>query len=256
MANVIFKKLNSLTGLITFDRVTALNALNFEMLKELHALLEKIKGEVKILILTGAGEKAFIAGADIKEMNNLTPDEFSDFLTLGQEITKIVESDHWVSIAAVNGYALGGGAEIALCCDIVYASENAKFGLPEVHLGIIPGFGGTVRLGRKIPLSIAKEYIFKGEMISADMALKFGLANKVFSSDTLLGEAIKAAERIAANSMDAVLAAKRSLNYSNIRDFEECLKFEHSQCHACFEKADRTEGMTAFIEKRVPEFRN
>ena len=254
MKNLLFSRIDNEVGIITINRPDVLNALNLETLNELFELLQDLRDKIRILIITGQGIKGFIAGADIKEMNALTPNEFSEFLILGQKITIMLEDINWITIAAVNGYALGGGAEIALACDLIFASQNAKLGLPEVKLGIIPGFGGTVRLGKRIPLNKAKEFIFKGEIITADQGYELGIINKVIPLENLLEETLMTAKVIQGNSLNAVLAAKESLNKSHIPLVEECLKIERDICGHCFTNSDRNEGMAAFIEKRSPHF--
>lgn len=254
MKNLFFHQVDELTGIITINRPFVLNALNRETLNELYDHLKIIRKKIKILIITGQGTKGFIAGADIKEMNILTSDEFTDFLILGQKITNLIEDINWISIAAVNGYALGGGAEIALSCDLVFASENAKIGFPEVKLGIIPGFGGTVRLGKKIPLNKAKELIFKGEIITAEQAYEIGIVNKIATSENLLTETLINSGIIRKNSLQAVLAAKESINKCNLIEQGESLKNERRLCLDCFNNPERKEGMTAFLDKRAPTF--
>jgi enoyl-CoA hydratase len=254
MKNILFDLVDNHTGMITINRPDVLNALDLTTLNELSDLLLELKGKIKVLIITGKGNKGFIAGADIKEMNRFTPEEFSDFLILGQKITNLIEDIHWISIAAVNGYALGGGAEIALACDLIFASSNAKFGLPEVKLGIIPGFGGTVRLGRKIALNKAKELIFKGEIISSDQAYNLGIVNQVTTPENLLEETMMNVRMIQNNSLTAVLAAKKSLHKCHLPELENCLMIERSLCLDCFNTTDRVEGMTAFINKSKPDF--
>lgn len=254
MKNLLFNQVDELTGIITINRPEVLNALNLETLNELYNHLNRIKNKIKVLIITGKGTKGFIAGADIKEMNTLSSDEFFDFLILGQRITNIIEDNNWISIAAVNGYALGGGAEIALSCDLIFASINAKIGLPEVKLGIIPGFGGTVRLSKKIPLNKAKEMIFKGDIINADQAFELGIVNRIFTSENLLEETLLNVKIIQKNSLHAVLAAKESIHKCNLLGQDKNLVFERSLCLDCFNNSERKEGMNAFIDKRTPNF--
>jgi enoyl-CoA hydratase len=256
MSKIIFNQVDSQIGVITVNRPEKLNALNLDTLVELYELLTKKSQEIKILIITGSGDKSFIAGADIKEMNDFSKKQFSEFLLLGHKITKLLEQSNWISIAAVNGFALGGGTELALACDLIFASENAVFGLPEVKLGIIPGFGGTFRLSRKIPINIAKEIIFKGTTIKADQALKIGLVNRLIESKSFLNETIIEAQAITKNSLNAVLAAKVSIDFASSNLFNNLLMKEFDLCTRCFDNYDRVEGMSSFSEKRSPRFSN
>ena len=243
-------------GLLTFNREKALNALNRELLQELNDFLRNTlpKNNCRVLILTGAGEKAFIAGADIKQMKEIDHTEMIKFCDLGQDTSLLLETIDVVTIAAVNGFALGGGLEIALSCDFIYASENAKLGLPEVSLGLIPGFGGTQRLTRAIGARMAKELIMTGRMISADDALSLRLVNHVLPADDLLNSCRKTAEQILKNSFLAVLQAKRAINSGASLSMHDALELEKQCCAASFASDDRLEGMTAFIEKRPPRF--
>jgi enoyl-CoA hydratase len=254
MKSIIFNQVDNQTGIVTINRPEVLNALNIQTLNELFDLLNQIREKIKVLIITGQGTKGFIAGADINEMNKLSSDEFSNFLMLGQKITNLIEDFHWISIAAVNGYALGGGAEIALACDLIFASKNAKFGFPEVKLGIIPGFGGTVRLGKKVPLNKAKALIFNGDFITADQAHELGIVNKTIATENLLEEVLMEVKIFHKNSIDAILAAKKSLHKCHLQEMEECQRIERSICLDCFNNEDRIEGMNAFLDKRTPNF--
>lgn len=244
---------------LTLQRPEAMNALNGALLEELdHALNELSKksfAEAKILILTGAGEKAFVAGADIKELNNLTPDGAMKFARKGQGIFRKLEKLKIPTLAAVNGFALGGGLELALSCDFIYASENAKFGLPEVSLGLIPGFGGTVRLSRVVGLARAKEMIFSGEIITSTQALEIGLVNKVLPLAELLPTVLKTAELIKSRGPLAVSMAKCSTQVAWDLDIDQALQKEAEFFADLFSSYDAREGTLAFVEKRKSNFK-
>jgi enoyl-CoA hydratase len=243
---------------LTLSRPEALNALNNELLGELSQALteisEKNLQEAKVLILTGSGEKAFVAGADIKEINQLKIDSAKKFSEKGQAIFRQLENLQIPVIAAVNGFALGGGLELALSCDFIYASENAKFGLPEVTLGLIPGFGGTVRLSRALNLPKAKEWIFTGQMVSAADAKQLGLVNQVLPIHDLMPAVRKVAETIASRGPVAVGAAKASIMESFDHDIDSAMAIEASKFATLFETQDVREGTSAFIEKRKAQF--
>jgi enoyl-CoA hydratase len=244
------------TGLLTINREKALNALNRDLLLELEDFLQNTlpQQDTRVLIITGAGEKAFIAGADIKQMQNLNHFEMLKFCDLGQKVGILLETIDVVTIAAVNGYALGGGLEIALSCDFIYASENAKLGLPEVSLGLIPGFGGTQRLLRAVGTRQAKELVMTGNQISASESLDLGLVNKVFPQNELIENCYKTADRIHKNAFTAVSQSKRSINNGNALSMRDALELEKQCCAVCFASDDRLEGMTAFVEKRLAQF--
>lgn len=243
---------------LTLNRPEALNALNNELLNELSdaltAIGEKNLQEAKVLILTGAGEKAFVAGADIKEINQLKMDSAQKFAEKGQTIFRQLENLQIPVIAAVNGFALGGGLELALACDFIYASENAKFGLPEVTLGLIPGFGGTVRLSRALNLPKAKEWIFTGNMVSASDAKQMGLVNQVLPLAELMPAVRKTAETIATRGPVAVGAAKASIMEAFDHEIDSAMAIEASKFATLFETQDVREGTAAFIEKRKAQF--
>jgi enoyl-CoA hydratase len=246
------------TWMLTITRPQALNALNSQVLEEIHdfisGLEKKTFSEAAALVITGQGEKAFVAGADIKEINSLTPTEALAFAQKGQKLFLRLEALPIPVIAAVNGFALGGGCELALACDFIYASENAKFGLPEVSLGLIPGFGGTVRLSRVIGQNRAKELIYSGEMISATEALRLGLTNKVLPSVELLPAALAIAKTISGRASVAVAHAKRSVLESFDAAREQAMTIEAREFSALFTTKDFHEGTTAFLEKRKPRF--
>jgi enoyl-CoA hydratase len=243
---------------LTLNRPEALNALNNELLSELSEALknlsEKNLQEAKVLILTGSGEKAFVAGADIKEIHQLKMDSAQKFAEKGQSIFRMLENLQIPVIAAVNGFALGGGCELALACDFIYASENAKFGLPEVTLGLIPGFGGTVRLARAIGLPKAKEWTFTGNMVNAAEAKAMGLVNQVLPLADLLPAVRKTAETIASRGPVAVGAAKASVMEAFDHDIDSGMAIEASKFATLFQTQDVREGTLAFIEKRKAQF--
>ena len=243
-------------GILMINRPKALNALNIETLKEIQMGVEETKNhpELKILILTGAGEKAFIAGADILEMKDMNSIEARNFSTLGHGTLKMIQDLDRVVIAAVNGFALGGGTEVALACDFIYASENAKFGFPEVTLGIFPGFGGTQRLPRLIGKGKAKELIFTGKMISAQEAFQMGMVNRVFPHAILMEETKKVAAQIAGNGAIGVRLAKMAVDTGFNMDLSEACVLEAHVFGVGFATKDQKEGMTAFVEKRKPNF--
>ncbi len=244
-------------GILTINRPKALNALNGETLKEIQAGLQEVKDhpEVKVLIITGSGERAFVAGADIAEMKGKNSLEARAFSELGHKTLNMIQDLDRPVIAAVNGFALGGGTEVALACDFVYASENAKFGLPEVTLGVFPGFGGTQRLPRLIGKGKAKELIMTGKMITAQEAFQMGIVNRVFPLTSLLEEARKVAAQIAGNGTVGVKLAKMAVDTGFNMDLSEACALEACAFGLCFATEDQKEGMTAFIEKRKPNFK-
>lgn len=244
-------------GILKVNRPKALNALNTETLEELKKACEELEknGEVKVVIVTGEGDKAFVAGADILEMKDMNPVQGMEFSRKGHEAFTKLENMGKVAIAAVNGYALGGGFELALACDIIYASEKARFGFPEVTLGIHPGFGGTQRTARLIGLAKAKELIFTGKMISAHEAFNMGLVNKVVPHEELMKEVFSLAQSIISCGQIALRLAKECVNKSLSLSIEEGLKLEAANFGLCFGTKDQKEGMIAFVEKRKPVFR-
>jgi enoyl-CoA hydratase len=254
MEMISFEK-SERTGILKFNRPKVLNALNRALLEELTGFLDRgIKSEgIRGLIVTGEG-KGFIAGADIKEMQDLDEAGAEGFCRLGHQVTRQLERLEMITIAAVNGFALGGGLEIALSCDFIYASSKAKLGLPEVSLGVIPGFGGTQRLPRAVGTRWAKELIATGRVLDANEALNIGLVNKVCEPDELIGEAGKTMEQIFKNSFSAVLRAKRSVDEGAELTIEKALEVEREFFVDCFRTKDQAEGMAAFVEKRAPEF--
>ena len=244
-------------GILTINRPKSLNALNIETLKEIQMGIQEVKEhpEVKVLILTGAGEKAFVAGADITEMQGMNSLQAVQFSRLGHLTLKMIQDLDRPVIAAVNGFALGGGTEIALACDFIYASENAKFGFPEVTLGIFPGFGGTQRLPRLIGKGNAKELILTGKMISAQEAFQMGIVNRVFPLGSLMEETKKVATQIAGNGAIGVRLAKMVIDSGFNMDLEKACSLESYAFGIGFTTEDQKEGMTAFVEKRKPNFK-
>ena len=253
--NILFAA-NDGVARITFNRPKVLNAMNSEVMTELaHALKVCDQDDaVKALILTGSGEKAFVAGADISQMQNATPVDITKFMELGQETLRFLETMGKPSIAAVNGFALGGGTEIALACDIRIASENAMFGQPEILIGILPGWGGTQRLPRLVGMGIAKELILGGGQINAQRAYEIGLANKVVAPAQLMEEAEKLAKKFTTLPGFALKMAKNSMNYGFDMSLEGGVKLELGAVAECFSTQDQKEGMKAFLEKRKPAF--
>src|SRR4030066_1413490 len=244
-------------GILTINRPKALNALNIETLKEIRLGIEEAKDQpgLKVLIVTGAGEKAFVAGADILQMKEMNSIEALNFSKTGHHTLKMIQDFHCPVIAAVNGFALGGGTELALACDFIYASENANFGLPEVTLGIFPGFGGTQRLPRLIGKGKAKELILTGKMITAQEAYEIGIVNRVFPQASLMGEAKKVALQIAANGAIGVRLAKMVVDAGFNMDLTEACSLESYAFSFGFSTEDQKEGMADFIEKRKPNFK-
>ncbi|TMA27192.1 MAG: enoyl-CoA hydratase/isomerase family protein [Deltaproteobacteria bacterium] len=240
-------------AIITVNRPKSLNALNSQTLRELTQAVRD-NADQRALILTGAGDKAFVAGADISEMAPMTPWSAREFSELGHVVTALLEDIPCATIAAVNGYALGGGLELAVACDMIFASENARLGLPEVSLGVTPGFGGTQRLVRLVGKLRAKEMIFTAEMIDARTALDIGLVNAVLPPDRLLAHCKQVAEKIATRGPLAVARAKRLVERGYDMPLRAANRQEAESFALLFDTEDRREGMRAFIEKRSPRF--
>jgi enoyl-CoA hydratase len=242
---------------LTIDRPKALNALNAQALGEMEHAIQSLAAnrELRALIVTGGGEKSFVAGADIAAMAQLTQDEARRFAELGHRVLASLEALPFPTIAAVNGFALGGGCELALACDLIYASEKAKLGLPEVSLGVIPGFGGTQRLVRRLGRARAKELIFTGDMIDAQKALAVGLVLEVLPPDQLLAHCRKVAEKIATRGPLAVAQAKRAIELGADADLRVGNELERQAFAVLFGSEDQKEGMKAFLEKRTPAFK-
>ncbi len=241
-------------SILTISRPESLNALNKQTISELSNALEELEQskECRVVLLTGEGEKSFVAGADIKEFSDFNKEEAQALAREGQQnLFNKIEKLKKPVIAAINGFALGGGLELALACHIRYASDNAKLGLPEVTLGLIPGYGGTQRLAQLVGKGWANEMIFSASMIPASKAKEIGLVNEVFPISELLVEATKLAEKIAKNSPLAIERAIQAINLSNTT---EGYQYEIEQFGELFELEDKKEGVQAFLEKRKPEF--
>ena len=237
-------------SLITISRPKALNALNSQVLDELSQALDSIDtSKISALIITGEGEKSFVAGADISEMSTLSKKEAEEFSKKGNDVFRKIETFEIPVIAAVNGFALGGGCEISLSCDIRICSDNAIFGQPEVGLGITPGFGGTQRLSRTVGIGMAKQMIFTGQNIKADEALRIGLVNAVYPQKELINEAKKLALTIAKNSKNAVKLSKKAINDGLQVDIDNAIKIEERLFGECFENPEQIERMKKFLER-------
>lgn len=254
-ANIILEKEGNIATLY-INRPKALNALNKDTLTEMKAAIEDIADDddIKVLIITGVGDKAFVAGADIAYMQPLSAAEGREFSSYGQKILRMLELLEKPVIAAIKGYALGGGCELAMACDIRLAADNAVFGQPEVGLGVIPGFGGTQRLPRLIGEGRAKELIFTGATINATHAFRIGLVNHIYPTDELMEGALKLAAQIASNGALAVGFAKYTINKGLQTDLDTAMGIESDMFGMCCSTADQKEAMKAFLEKRKPVF--
>ena len=244
---------------VTINRPDKLNALSTKVVRDLmmafHQLVFPSDGDRPwVVILTGAGEKAFVAGADIAEMSAMNAAEAKGFADAGHRLGALMESAPFAVISAVNGFALGGGTELALCGDFIYASEKARFGQPEVKLGVIPGFGGTQRLARRVGLGMARELVYTGRMIDAAEALRIGLANRVVAPGELMAKVREVASEIAARGPVAVAAAKRCMLRGYDQDLVNANELEAAEFAVLFGTEDQSEGMKAFLEKREPSF--
>jgi len=239
---------------VTVDRPDAMNALDRPTLEELRDRLLELRddAEARVVVLTGSGEKAFVAGADIKYMSGLGSEEATEWGELGHNAGQLLETMPKPTIAAINGFALGGGCELALACDLRYASSTAKLGQPEINLGIIPGWGGTQRLARACGVGVAKELILTGRLVDADEAQRIGLVDGV--ADPVLDKALEVARLLAAKGPLALAAAKRALNHSLQGDHPDNLRREADEFGGLFGTEDAKEGLTAFAEKREPRF--
>lgn len=249
---------NQNIGLITISRPDKLNALNHDTLVELKAALENLRSDenIFVVIITGSGEKAFVAGADISEINKLNMLEGKKFAEFGQSVFSMIEKFEKPVIAAVNGFALGGGCELALSCHIRLASENAKFGQPEVNLGIIPGYGGTQRLTRLINSGRAAEMILTADMIDSNEALRIGLVNKVYPQSELQSQAFELAVKIASKGQQAIRLALKAIKIVDEVSLQEGQNMEATLFALCCGTEDFKEGTKAFLEKRKPAFIN
>lgn len=258
MENVNIEK-NNHVATITINRPKALNALSTEVLNDLEEAVRLVKEDkdTYCLIITGAGNKSFVAGADIAEMKDKSVEEAAEYGAYGNKIFREIEQLHCPVIAAINGFALGGGCELAMACDIRLASENAVFGQPEVGLGITPGFGGTQRLARLVPVGIAKEMIFIGRNIKADRAYQIGLVNAIYPQEELMAAAQKMANGIAKNAPIAVEKAKKAINEGLQETIDGGIKEEIEDFSICFASEDQTYGMDCFLNKvKDKQFQN
>lgn len=257
LKNVLLEKEGNL-AIVTINRPKALNALNSETLSDLDVIITDLENDNNIycVIVTGSGEKAFVAGADISEMKELNEKQGEDFGILGNKVFRRLENLDKPVIAAISGFALGGGCELAMSCDIRIASEKAKFGQPETGLGITPGFGGTQRLPRIVGIGKAKELIYTGAIIKADEALRIGLVNKVVLLESLMEEARAMANMIIANAPIAVKLCKDAINRGMQVDIDSAIEIEAQDFGKCFATEDQVEGMSAFIERRGKNFKN
>jgi enoyl-CoA hydratase len=254
---ILFEKADGIAK-VTLNRPDKLNALNSTVYNELYDVFEAIENdpEVRVVVLTGAGERAFAAGSDVAEMQDMGPLEAQKFMATIRKTSDLIYSLTRPTIAAIHGYALGGGCELSMCCDLRICSEKARFGQPEINLGLIPGASGTQRLPRLIGAAKAKELIFLGDMIDAATALNLGLVNKVVPVDRLMDEAMDWAKKLAGKSGPVLAMAKSAINTGLDTDIASGLSME-TRCNAvCFATYDRKEGMDAFLEKRKAVFKN
>ena len=254
MTNILLEK-KGYIAVATINRPKALNALNSEVLSDLDELVATVKAddEIRALVITGSGEKAFVAGADIGEMSTLTKEGGTAFGKHGNDVFRAIETLPIPTIAAVNGFALGGGCELSMACDIRICADTAVFGQPETGLGITPGFGGTQRLARLVSPGMAKQLIYTAKNIKADEAYRIGLVNAVYPLEELMPAAEKLAETIAKNAPIAVRACKKAINDGLQVDMDKAIVIEEELFGSCFQSADQIEGMSAFLEKRKHE---
>lgn len=254
----LLKEIKDNIAIVTVNRPDKMNALNSTVMSELKEVFTILKDDdtVSVIILTGAGPKAFVAGADISELNKLNMIQGKEFAEKGQAVFNAIERMNKPVIAAVNGFALGGGCELSLSCHIRIASDNAKFGQPEVNLGIIPGYGGTQRLTRLINSGRAMEYILTGDMIDSAEALRIGLVNKVYPQSELMDKALEMASKIAGKAQQAIRLAVKAVNICDEVSATEGQNYEASLFALCCGTEDFKEGTSAFLEKRKPAFKN
>lgn len=250
MESLTFEKHDDI-GIISFNRPQSHNALNQSTLVQLLNLLQKIsRDNLKAILLTGSGDKSFVSGADIKEMSLLSPRDMHMFISLGQEVASTIENSSFLTLAAVNGYCLGGGLEMALACDFIVASPQATFGLPEVSLGMIPAFGGTQRLTRLVGYGKAKEMIVTGKIIDASSALQIGLINQVIESKFLIKEALLFLQKTLSSPLHALIQAKKAIQITSETSFKNGLETEKKLALACFSSQECAELMEKFSLKR------
>jgi enoyl-CoA hydratase len=254
--NILFE-IDGPIAVLKFNRPKALNAVNPQVVEEVNGALDEVEKipDIKVLVLTGEGEKAFVAGADISHMVQLTPLEARAFARAGQALCFRLEGLPIPVIASVNGFALGGGIEIAMACDVIYASDKATFGQPEINLGIMPGFGGTQRLARLVGKAMAKELCMTGVFVGAEEAKTIGLVNRVFPHDQLWEETMKTANILASKGKVSLQAVKSSIERGLDVDLRDGCFLEADHFGLCFASPDAKEGMSAFLEKRKPEFK-
>ena len=243
-------------GIVTVNRPESLNAMNKDVIIELISKIEGLlsEGDMRVIIITGSGEKAYIAGADIKLMQKMNKSEAYEFANLGHKLANTIENSDKPVIAAVNGFALGGGSEIALACHIRVASDNAVFAQPEVKIGLLPGWGGTQRLPRIVGKGLANELIITGRNVTAQEALKIGLVNRVVSKEELINTCVDIAKLIIKNSPNAVSESIKLINISSGTELNKGLSREAEEFSELFETEETTEGLTAFVEKRPPKY--
>ncbi|MCL1790595.1 MAG: enoyl-CoA hydratase-related protein [Peptococcaceae bacterium] len=253
--NVLLEK-DGRVAVLTINRPQVLNALNEQTLLDIKGAVEQFRDdeEADVLVVTGAGEKAFVAGADIAFMAELKPLEARKFAKLGMDIFRMIEDLEKPVIAAINGFALGGGCELAMACDFRVCHEKSKFGQPEVGLGVTPGFGGTQRLPRLVGPGMAKQLLYSGETINAQEALRIGLVNKVFPVESLREEVMKMAQMIADKGQVSVRFCKAAVNEGMQTDIDRAMTLELDVFALCFASEDQSEGMKAFLEKRKAQF--
>ena len=243
-------------GIVTVNRPESLNAMNKDVIIELISKIEGLlsEGDIRVIIITGSGEKAFIAGADIKLMQKMNKSEAYEFANLGHKLANTIENSDKPVIAAVNGFALGGGSEIALACHIRVASDNAVFAQPEVKIGLLPGWGGTQRLPRIVGKGLANELIITGRNVTAQEALEIGLVNRVVSKEELINTCVDIAQLIIKNSPNAISESIKLINLSSGTELKKGLSKEAEEFSELFETEETTEGLTAFVEKRPPRY--
>jgi enoyl-CoA hydratase len=253
--NVLTEKKGRI-GILTINRPEKMNALNTQVTKEILSAFKALENdhEVKVIVITGAGDKAFVAGADIAEMKEMTPLEALEFAMNGQKTLETIEQSDKIVIAAINGYALGGGLELSMACDLRIASENAKVGQPEIKIGVIPGWAGTQRLTRLVGKTMAKEIVFTGDMIPAGEAQRIGLVNKVVPPEKLTDEVMNTAQTLSELGSFSLSAAKHAIDHGSEVDCEKAQELERQYFALCFASPDQKEGMSAFLEKRKATF--